>query len=265
MAQFTNKVAIVTGGASGIGKAVSEALVRQGAKVIVADINITQLDPEKEKIQAIKVDVSNAAEVQALVDQVVQEYGRLDYIFNNAGFAISGELRDMTPELWNKILDVNLKGVIHGVLAAYPVMIKQGSGHIVNTASLAGLIPAMPIAAYSTTKHAVVGLSTNLRVEAAGYGVKVSVICPGFINTGIYDAAIQLKPIQNERTTSLPFKLVEVDKAAQLILEGVERNKLIIIFPTYAKVLWWLQRLCPPLLRPLGNRIISEYRKTSRS
>jgi short-subunit dehydrogenase len=115
-------------------------------------------------------------------------------MLNNAGIALGGEVRDMDLEHWRRILDVNLWGVIHGTTAAYQVMVKQGFGHIVNTASLGGLIPEPMATAYATTKHAVVGLSTSLRAEAAELRVKVSVVCPGFVQTRTFIVALSAQP-----------------------------------------------------------------------
>ena len=116
--------------------------------------------------------------VQALVDGAFRDLGRVDYLFNNAGVNLCAELRDTTLEDWDLLIDMNLRGVIHGVHAAYPIMREQGFGHIVNIASAAGLIPAAAEGAYAATKHAVVGLSSSLRIEAESFGVKVSVVCP---------------------------------------------------------------------------------------
>jgi NAD(P)-dependent dehydrogenase (short-subunit alcohol dehydrogenase family) len=129
--------------------------------------------------------------VQELVDETVRDYGRLDYMFNNAGIGMGGEVRDMDLEHWRRVLEVNLWGVTCGTSAAYEEMVRQGFGHIVNTASLAGLIPLPMVAAYCATKHAVVGLSASLRAEAAALGIKVSVVCPGFVETGIFRSGPQ--------------------------------------------------------------------------
>jgi NADP-dependent 3-hydroxy acid dehydrogenase YdfG len=216
------------------------------------------------KAEAVRLDVTKAEDVQNLVDQVVAAHGRLDYIFNNAGFLLGGLLLDMKISDWNSILDVNLKGVIHGVQAAYPVMVKQGSGHIVNTASLAGLIGYPALGAYSTTKFAVVGFTNNLRTEAAKLGVKVTAICPGFIQTGLF---INGKfEGQNKETLQsiIPIKYVPIEVAVEKILEGVRRNKAVIIFPFYAKLLWWAQRLCPPLVDLVNQKFMGDYRKRER-
>ncbi len=262
MEQFNGKIVIITGAASGIGKTLAEKLAKAGATVYAADIKFEATTSlEGGKLRQVHLDVTEAAQVQQVVDTVVKEQGRLDYIFNNAGFAIAGELRDVTAEHWDKIIAVNLRGVTNGVAAAYPLMVKQGFGHIVNTASVAGLTPSPPIAAYSTTKYAVAGLSKNLRIEAAKLGVKVSAICPGFINTGIFDAALYLKTDKAGTMSTNPFKMVDVDVAGDIILREVARNKAIIIFPLYAKLLWWAERYFPFLNRLVLQKAMADFRK----
>ena len=178
-------MAIVTGAASGIGRALAEELARRGAAVTLADLqaevhdaatSISYASPRS--AAAFTLDVTEFESVRRLVERVAEQHGRLDFMFNNAGIAAGGELRDHTIDAWNKIIDVNLRGVVHGVQAAYPLMLRQRFGHIVNTASMQGLMPAPLTASYSATKHAIVGLSKALRVEAAAAGVHVSV-CAG--------------------------------------------------------------------------------------
>jgi NAD(P)-dependent dehydrogenase (short-subunit alcohol dehydrogenase family) len=205
-----------------------------------------------------------------LVQRVAEEQGRLDYLFNNAGIAAGGELRDHTIEAWNKIIDVNLRGVVHGVQAAYPLMLGQGFGHIVNTASMQGLIPSPLTASYSATKHAVVGLSKALRVEAADAGVRVSVLCPGVVRTpllsggkhGIFVAAI---PEQEQRDRALRyferFRPMDVRRFAAKTLDQVARNRPIIVVPAWWKVLWWLDRLSPALSLFVAQRAFQSARR----
>ena len=115
----------------------------------------------------------------------MQQSGRIDYLFNNAGIGVGGEVDSYTLDDWNDVFDVNLRGVVHGIQAVYPIMIQQHSGHIVNTASMAGLVATPGPASYTATKHAVVAISKALRVEAERHGVQVSVLCPGAIRTPI--------------------------------------------------------------------------------
>jgi NAD(P)-dependent dehydrogenase (short-subunit alcohol dehydrogenase family) len=267
MNKFKDKIAIVTGAASGIGRALCEELSRAGAVLIMADIHrdglqqlAANLTDNGGRAHTAYLDVSQAEEVQALIDKVISEHGRLDYIFNNAGIAIAGEVRDLSIDHWRRIIDVNLMGVIYGTSAAYPAMIKQGFGHIINTASLAGLVGFPTMIPYVTTKYAVVGLSTSLRTEAEAFGVKVSVVCPGFIQTGIFNAATYIHSTKDELMAQLPFKLISANEAARMILRGVARNKAIIVFPFYGRLIWWLYRLNNSLTLPLVRKTVKEFR-----
>src|SRR4051794_31394559 len=152
-----SRIAIVTGGASGIGRAIATALVRRGDTVTVADIDKQRAEEVAERLselgtaEAAGLDVTDAEAVGALFGSVKDRHGRLDLVFNNAGIAVGGGTEELTLDHWNKTIDVNLRGVVHGVHAAYPIMLAQGSGHIVNTASLAGLVPAPMMLPYTTT------------------------------------------------------------------------------------------------------------------
>ncbi|MBI4514819.1 MAG: SDR family NAD(P)-dependent oxidoreductase [Deltaproteobacteria bacterium] len=258
MSGFTGKVAIITGGASGIGRALGEELAGRGARVVLADRNGAQAQAVAGAItagggaaQAATVDVCDAGAVLTLVTQTATAYGQLDYLFNNAGIALAGRTRDMTVADWNRLIDVNVRGVVHGVMAAYPLMITQGFGHIVNTASVAGLAPAPGFTAYAATKHAVVGLSTSLRSEAARHGVRVSAVCPGFIDTPIKDTMPLLNVDRAAVLKSLPVKLHSPVACARAILRGVERNQAIIVVTAFAKLGWLLYRLSPALITRL--------------
>ena len=167
--RYAGASAIVTGGGSGIGAALTRALVAAGADVVCSDIDLPAATDVAGSAtgagsaRAARLDVTDAAAVQALVDEVAGEHGSLDLMFNNAGIVFGGETEDLTLDHWNAIIDVNLRGVVHGVAAAYPLMVRQGSGHIVNTASMGGLMAGGLITSYVATKHAVVGLSLALR------------------------------------------------------------------------------------------------------
>ncbi len=256
MDQLNNKITIITGGASGIGRALAEEMGRRGAVIVVADIDkkmamevAATINSKGGQAKSVHLDVSKGEDVGKLIDETVEEYGRIDYMVNNAGIATLGEVRYMTPEQWRRIIDINLLGVIYGTIAAYSVMVKQGSGHIVNTASQAGLYSIPGTTSYALTKHGVVGLSTSLRAEGADLGVKVSVICPGPVQTNIYESATVTKGNIDFITDHLPQSMiVSADKAALIILQGIERNHSIIVFPFSARILWWFHRLYPPLV-----------------
>ncbi|MGB8501782.1 SDR family oxidoreductase, partial [Mycobacterium sp.] len=185
MTHFSGKQALVTGAGSGIGAALSRALVAAGADVVCTDIDADAAERTAHvstgpgTATSGRLDVTDAAAVQAAVDDVVSRTGRLDLMLNNAGIVWGGDTELLTLDQWDTIIDVNIRGVVHGIAAAYPVMIRQGHGDIVNTASMAGLVPAGRLTSYAMTKHAVVGLSLALRSEAAARGVDVLVVCPG--------------------------------------------------------------------------------------
>jgi NAD(P)-dependent dehydrogenase (short-subunit alcohol dehydrogenase family) len=251
MGCFKDKVAVVTGGGAGIGEAVCRELARRGALVTVADIN----DEDAQRLaaaivssggraQARHVDVTGEQDVRRLVEETAAAHGRLDYLFNNAGIAIGGDARDLTPGQWRQVLDVDLYGVLHGTLAAYPVMVRQGCGHIVNTSSATGLLPQPINAPYCTAKHAIVGLSLSLRLEGADLGVKVSVVCPGYVRTSIYQNTV-LAGLPREQAARKPVKMIGASQAAAAILDGVARNHAVIIFPGYVRWAWRVYRLVP--------------------
>jgi NAD(P)-dependent dehydrogenase (short-subunit alcohol dehydrogenase family) len=264
------RVAIVTGGASGIGCALGAALVRRGDHVVLADVDGTAASEVAHQLTALgpgaasaaPVDVRDAAAVAALVTDTAARHGRLDLMVNNAGLGIGGPVEELALAHWDRAIDVNLRGVVHGVHAAYPVMLRQGHGHIVNTASLAGLIAAPGMAPYATTKWAVVGLSLSLRGEAAPRGVRVSVVCPGGVDTPILDKGMpsDLPRVPTAEATDMRAVITELsgghlhsaDALAADVLRGVERNRAVIVVPRRARTTWRLMRLSPSLLMRLS-------------
>ena len=261
-----SRIAIVTGGASGIGRALGAALVRRGDVVVLADVDGDAAAEVAERLRAAgpgtataaAVDVREADAVAALVDGTAERHGRLDLLFNNAGLGIGGPAEELTLAHWARTLDVNLRGVVHGVQAAYPLMLRQGHGHIVNTASLAGLLPMPGSAPYATTKWAVVGLSLSLRAEGAARGVRVSVVCPGGVDTPILDKGmpadlprvpgIEAIDAREVVTRFSGGRLYSADALAADVLRGIDRNRPVIVAPRQARVMWRLMRLSPSLV-----------------
>jgi NAD(P)-dependent dehydrogenase (short-subunit alcohol dehydrogenase family) len=249
------QVAIVTGGGSGIGAALCRALAARGDTVIVADIDgesaqrvATELGA---RATATKVDVRDAAAVQAVVDETVAAHGRLDLIFNNAGIAVGGDVLELTLAHWDRIIDINLRGVVHGIQAAYPVMAKQRSGSIINTASMAGLTSPAYLAPYVAVKHAVVGLSMSLREEAKAHGVNVTAVCPFWVDTPILDTTgpddLPKPPSLTTglRETAKKMGIYSPDALAQDVLRGIERKKAMVVAPLQGRIAWRISRLSP--------------------
>ncbi len=191
MKEFNDKVALVTGGSSGIGRQTALVFAQKGAKVVIASRRFKE---SEETVQLIKnsgsegifiqTDVTQANEIQYLINQIVDTYGRLDYAFNNAGTeGIIGRAIDQTEDNWNHIIETNLKGVWLSMKYEIPQMIKQGGGAIVNNASVAGLIGIRENAIYCASKHGVVGLTKALALEHATDGLRINAVCPGSVNT----------------------------------------------------------------------------------
>jgi NAD(P)-dependent dehydrogenase (short-subunit alcohol dehydrogenase family) len=249
---------------------VSEALGERRAVVVVADLDGARAEDVAQGIRArggrargAPLDVCDAAAFQRLVDEAAAEHGRLDYLFNNAGIGVAGEERDVSLEDWNKVLAVDLHGVVHGVRAAYALMVKQGSGHIVNTASLVGLVPGPGEASYAAAKYGVVGLSHTLRAEGARLGVKVSVVCPGLIDTPILVTSPIRGPADREKLRALIPTPMPAERCAREILRGVAKNRSTIVVTGHAKALWWLARLSPDAIIWFATQVMERMRKVS--
>lgn len=268
-AGYDGSVAIVTGGGSGIGASLGAALVSAGATVVLADLDVAASEKVAANLtgpgtaRGVQLDVTDAASVQALVDEVVAEHGRLDLMFNNAGISLIGETQDLTLTQWDTIIDVNIRGVVHGVAAAYPVMIEQGSGSIVNTASMGGLMAAGLLTSYVMTKHAVVGLSLALRSEAAAYGVGVTAICPAAVNTPILDKGEfgRIKGRDYFLKGQGIRKPVDPDVLATRVLEAVTNGEALVVEPVQARMAYRLQRLAPSVTQKASIRFIAKQRK----
>lgn len=254
---YKDKICLVTGAASGIGKEVSRKLAEAGAIVIALDINGEMLQQwvtdagSQLSISNQMLDVTDHEAFQRVIEDTVSEHGSVDYLFNIAGITVAGEARDLDLEHWRKIIDVNLNGVVYGSTMAYKQMVAQGHGHIVNMASVQGLIPLPPESPYVTTKFAVVGLSQALRVEGADLGVKVSVVCPGLVETPIFETSPMVN-INREAYEKFvePWQRFGItpQECAEIILKGVKKNKGIIPITFLAKLMWYVYRISPSLI-----------------
>jgi NAD(P)-dependent dehydrogenase (short-subunit alcohol dehydrogenase family) len=182
------KVAVITGGASGIGRAMAQRFRDDGMTVVIADIQQYALEATAGElgVEGVRTDVSDLASVEALADEVVRRHGAVHLICNNAGVNAAGRLDATTLRDWQWVIGVNLWGVVHGLLAFLPrLQANADGGHVVNSASMAGLAPFPGVGVYTATKYAIVGLSEVLAIELAGSAVGVSVLCPGMVDTNI--------------------------------------------------------------------------------
>ena len=195
MKEFKNKVAVITGGASGIGYAIAEQAAKRGMNVVIADIEDTALQSAKQALEKtgvqvlpVKTDVTDPEQMQALADKTLAEFGAVHLMVNNAGVGgVAGNFWETELSDWQWVMNVNMWGVIHGIHVFSRIMVAQNEGHIVNTASVAGLMTASGMAAYTVSKHAVVAMSEALygELQTAGHSVDVSVLCPSYISTNI--------------------------------------------------------------------------------
>ena len=270
---YEGKVAIITGGASGLGAAIARELASQGATVVLADRQVELAESLANEIRerggtavAMECDVRKLHQLVDVVETTVTRFGGVHFFFNNAGIICGGEADVYEPQDWDDVIDVNIRGVAYGVQAVYPVMLRQKSGHIINTASMAGLLATPSIVNYCTSKHAVVGLSKSLRIEAKRHGVRVSALCPGVIRTPILSGGKYgrtntegVSKQQIERGWE-HFRPMEPGPFAQKVAIAVARNEAIIVVPGWYKAFWLLDRLAPTVAEALTTSIFIRRR-----
>jgi len=267
--RFAGKVVVITGGAKGLGRGLSVALARAGVRLVVGDIDITaaaalcdELSRSGGTATAVAVDVTDATSVDQLVERAVGLHGRIDYMINNAGIAAGGDFQDVPAETMRRVIEINLLGSAYGTLSAYRHMVRQRGGHIVNVASMLALMPNPLSAAYVAAKHGLGGLTRSVMAEADAYGIHLTLVCPGYIATNLFRAGTYAGSVKADQVLeSIPFKLIDVDTAVARTLEAVLARKPIAVFPPYARVLWWLERLSPNLMTGLLRLMMHRHRK----
>jgi NAD(P)-dependent dehydrogenase (short-subunit alcohol dehydrogenase family) len=226
--QFKGRVVLVTGAATGIGRISAVTFAREGAKVVIADVNqkggeetLTIITKSGGEATFIRTDVSNAADVEKLIKKIVETYGRLDCAHNNAGIEGTGFLTgDYTEEEWDRVININLKGIWLCMRYEIPQMIEQRGGVIVNTSSAAGLKGFPYHSAYSASKHAVIGLSRTAALEYAKRGIRINVVCPGFIRVGLTEKTIASDPaIEGKYKALIPMgRFGEAEEVAEAVI-----------------------------------------------
>jgi NAD(P)-dependent dehydrogenase (short-subunit alcohol dehydrogenase family) len=257
--RFAGKVVVITGGASGLGRGLAEALARGGAKLVVGDIDFVAASKLCDEwshaggsAAAFEVDVTDAASVERLVAHAVGLHGRIDYMINNAGIAAAGEFQDVSADTIRRVVEIDLLGAAYGTLAAYKQMVRQRGGHIVNIASMLALFPNPLAAAYVAAKHGLGGLTQSVSSEAAAHGISLTLVCPGYITTNLFRAGTFEGTLRSDDVIErIPFRFMDVDTAVARTLEAVLARRSIAVFPFYGRVLWWIHRFSPPLMAGL--------------
>jgi NAD(P)-dependent dehydrogenase (short-subunit alcohol dehydrogenase family) len=256
-----SRIVLISGGASGIGAALATAHVMAGDTVVVADLH--PRDPAH-----VLLDVRDREGYARVARSVVDQHGRIDVFYDNAGIGVAGGIEELTPDHWDSAIDVNLRGVVHGVEAVYPIMRTQRYGHIVITASLAGLIPVPLLGPYTVTKHAVVALARVLRLEAAASGVKVTAVCPAFVDTPLLDNINPGTPTTKANRVGVALvrrvqgKPLQPEQVAAIVLAALPRNPEIIVAPRVLGRLGAMaERLVPGIVRRVSAYEIGRYRR----
>lgn len=246
MENLRGKVAVITGGASGIGFATAEALAREGTKLVLADVEAQALEAAAAKLRAsgaeaigVVTDVTSRAAVEALADATWKHYGRADVVFNNAGVAVAGPVTGMTHEDWRWVIDVDLWGVIHGVEAFAPRLVEQGEGgHVLATASFAGLVPNIGLGAYCVAKYGVVALMEVLHRELRPHGIGASVLCPMRVRTKIDESGRnrqadyggpEAQHYPKVEEGQMAGRVIDVGEVAALVVKGIQQNQLYLL------------------------------------
>ena len=278
MKDFNNKVAAITGAGSGIGRALAVNLARAGCHLALSDVNAEGLQQTAEQVHGSGVsvtttvlDVSDQAAVYAWADQVVADHGRVNLIFNNAGVALSGTVAGLSLEDYDWIMGINFNGVLYGTKAFLPHLEAAGEGHVINISSVFGLAAQPLMSGYNAAKFAVRGLTESLRqdLEVSQSCVSCSCVHPGGIKTNIArdsrssDSAQKLTG-QNAEEAAKEFEKLFIttpDKAARVILKGVQKNSRRILIGPDARVLDWMVRLFPTAYQKLFIRMIELSRK----
>ena len=251
--------ALVTGAAQGIGLALATALAADGWRVVLADLDAAKAEAAAAALpgaRAVRLDVTDPGAVDAVVTGIEQDEP-LRLLVNNAGVSPApGDRGLWSVTEWQRVVAVNLMGVVHGIGAAYPRMRDRGSGVILNTASLAGLVPGPGLGPYGATKHAVVGLSLGLRADAAPFGVRVSALCPGWVDTPMLDSVgPDGRPVRDDLAEFGIGEPVPAADVAAAALDGLRRNVPLIVVPKEAKQAWWAQRLAPKYIERRSARV----------
>ena len=263
---FAGRLVVVTGAGGGIGRELALQCGRAGARLALCDMNADGLADTADTAHASGaevfsqvVDVSDAEQVNSFAKEVESRLGTVDVLINNAGVAVIGGFLETTLPDWERLIGVNLMGVVNGISAFVPAMVKRGSGHVVNVSSAAGVLANPQLGAYSATKFAVFGLSEALRMELASHGIRVTAICPGIINTAITTSSPYRGGDEDARRAKTSAAYAKrgytAQRAAANILRAIERGKAVGPITPEAHVMYVLSRVAPPVARWMSMKL----------
>ncbi len=274
MHNYKGKITLVTGGNSGIGREITRQLADLGATVVVWGRNaqtgnslVEELTISGKTVTFSVVDVQEATQVKTGMDTLMQQHGRLDYVFHCAGIILGGEIRDHSIDDITAVMQTNVLGTSHVAFYAYRIMAQQGFGHLVNVSSGAGIFPVPLMGVYSASKFAVYGLSEAMRMEAKSLGVRVSVVAPGLVDTPIFERG-RYSRTDKPKTLSTMKRLlymIQPDQAARTILRGTGRNRAVIHTQLYVRFAWVFYRYAPHLFRFVASQSLVEFRRRYRT
>jgi NAD(P)-dependent dehydrogenase (short-subunit alcohol dehydrogenase family) len=250
---LSEKKVVITGAASGIGRALALAFAKERCTILLADINEAGLKETAELVrlsgghaETFFCDVSKLDDVMRMADHCFNTWGTVDILVNNAGVASIGFMGDIPIKDWQWIVSINFWGVVHGCHAFVPRMKKQGHGHIINTASAAGIISCAEMAPYNATKAAIISITETLKSELAPYNIGVTVLCPTFIKTNLMATLRFTDDFQRKcSVTGVENARVTVDKVAALVIEAVKKDQVYVLPQAAAKVSWIFKRISP--------------------
>jgi short-subunit dehydrogenase len=261
-------IIVITGGSSGIGKHLAGTYLAQGDQVIIVSENAAKLEAARvdlartsSAVSAIACDVADRDAVRRMTDSVLSQHGCPDVLVNNAGFAVYRSFDQTSIEEIERLINVNLTGTLRCIHGFLPAMMARRSGHVVNVASIAGMMPITPCSTYGAAKHGVVGISETLRFELSDFNVKVHLVCPGRVETSFFDhETFQRRPHRPETEKTVP-----IEDVSRAIIDAVERDRFLTVIPR--KLGWsaWARNLCPPLVDAWLGRLLTERTREART
>lgn len=259
---------LITGGASGLGRALAERYLRDGWQVLIGDLNaergqetVAELG-ELGRIVFRELDVRDPESFERVRAWLEEHWDGLDVLVNNAGVAAAGRIERLSDEDWRWILEINLLGVVNGCRAFTPLFKRQGNGHIVNIASMAGVLNPPVMSSYNVSKAGVISLSETLRYELAPWGIHTTVVCPGFFQTNLTESLRSPEPGMAETVGRLlATSELSADDIAALIRDAVARKRFILLPHKAGRRARWIQRLLPPVFRRQMFKLAAGYKR----